>query len=111
VAQVSVDVLPAWVADMDFGVAPSITAALTRLTQNQEYGYAAREGVLAAAFVRRMERRFGWHTIPPTPRDRRSGAGQLLLGHGVQRAGRRDSVATSRPIRRSCAPSRTPAAA
>src|SRR5271167_1868207 len=30
------DVLPAWVADMDFGVAPSITAALTRLTQNQD---------------------------------------------------------------------------
>src|ERR1700733_5406747 len=56
------DVLPAWVADMDFGVAPSITAALTRLTQNQEYGYAAREGALAAAFVRRMERRFDWHT-------------------------------------------------
>ncbi len=58
------DVLPAWVADMDFGVAPSITAALTRLTQNQEYGYAAREGVLAAAFARRMQRRFGWHTDP-----------------------------------------------
>jgi len=58
------DVLPAWVADMDFGVAPSITAALTRLTQNQEYGYAARDGVLAEAFVRRMERRFGWRTDP-----------------------------------------------
>src|ERR1700759_1100638 len=58
------DVLPAWVADMDFGVASSITAALTRLTDNQEYGYAAREGVLAAAFIRRMERRFGWHTDP-----------------------------------------------
>ncbi|HEX3404415.1 MAG TPA: PatB family C-S lyase [Acetobacteraceae bacterium] len=58
------DVLPAWVADMDFGVAPPITAALARLTDNQEYGYAAREGVLAAAFVRRMERRFGWHTDP-----------------------------------------------
>ncbi len=58
------DVLPAWVADMDFGVAPSITAALARLTENQEYGYAAREGTLAAAFVRRMERRFGWHTDP-----------------------------------------------
>src|SRR4029077_12136075 len=40
-----------------FGVASSITAALTRLTQNQEYGYAAREGVLAEALVRRMERR------------------------------------------------------
>jgi cystathionine beta-lyase len=58
------DVLPAWVADMDFGVAPSITAALARLTENQEYGYAAREGVLAAAFARRMQRRFGWHTDP-----------------------------------------------
>jgi cystathionine beta-lyase len=58
------DVLPAWVADMDFGVAPPITAALARLTDNQEYGYAAREGVLAAAFVRRMESRFGWHTDP-----------------------------------------------
>jgi cystathionine beta-lyase len=58
------DVLPAWVADMDFGVAPSVAAAMNRLTQNQEYGYAAREGVLAAAFVRRMERRFGWHTDP-----------------------------------------------
>src|SRR5277367_4546887 len=58
------DVLPAWVADMDFGVASSITAALTRLTRNQEYGYAAREGVLAEAFVRRMERRFVWHTDP-----------------------------------------------
>src|ERR1035437_5259113 len=58
------DVLPAWVADMDFGVAPSIAAAMTRLTRDQEYGYAAREGVLTAAFVRRMERRFGWHTDP-----------------------------------------------
>jgi cystathionine beta-lyase len=58
------DVLPAWVADMDFGVAPSITAALARLTQEQEYGYAARDGVLATAFVRRMKRRFGWHTDP-----------------------------------------------
>jgi hypothetical protein len=41
------DVLPAWVADMDFGVAPSITAALARLnlTRNQEYGYAARDAL------------------------------------------------------------------
>ena len=58
------DVLPAWVADMDFGVAPPIAAAMARLTENQEYGYAAREGVLAEAFARRMERRFGWHTDP-----------------------------------------------
>src|SRR6201982_2971106 len=58
------DVLPAWVADMDFGIAPSITDALARLMRDQEYGYAARDGVLAAAFLRRMERRFGGHTDP-----------------------------------------------
>src|SRR3978361_842662 len=56
------DVLPAWVADMDFGVAPAITAAMSRPTRDQEYGYAARDGALANAFVRRMESRFGWHT-------------------------------------------------
>jgi cystathionine beta-lyase len=58
------DVLPAWVADMDFGVAPAIAEALARLNRDQEYGYAAREGVLAAAFARRMESRFGW-TVDP----------------------------------------------
>ncbi|HEY1931611.1 MAG TPA: PatB family C-S lyase [Acetobacteraceae bacterium] len=58
------DVLPAWVADMDFGVAPAVTAAMQRLTDNQEYGYAARDGVLAAAFARRMQRRFDW-TVDP----------------------------------------------
>jgi cysteine-S-conjugate beta-lyase len=54
------DVLPAWVADMDFGVAPAIAEAMARLARNQEYGYAARDGALAAAFARRMQRRFGW---------------------------------------------------
>ena len=58
------DVLPAWVADMDFGVAPAIAAAMKRLTDNQEYGYAARDGVLAEAFARRMGSRFGWHVNP-----------------------------------------------
>jgi cystathionine beta-lyase len=105
------DVLPAWVADMDFGVAPSITAALTRLTQNQEYGYAAREGVLAEAFVRRMQRRFGWHTDP---------ANTLAVGDLVQAsfssvmpsASRRTRFCCSfPPIRHSCARSRTRAVA
>ncbi len=58
------DVLPAWVADMDFGVAPAIADALARLARNQEYGYAARDGALAEAFTRRMQRRFGWQTDP-----------------------------------------------
>jgi cysteine-S-conjugate beta-lyase len=58
------DVLPAWVADMDFGVAPPIAEAMARLARNQEYGYAAREGALQAAFSCRMQGRFGWWTDP-----------------------------------------------
>ena len=58
------DVLPAWVADMDFGVAPPIAEALAKLARNQEYGYAARDGALAGAFARRMQSRFNW-TVDP----------------------------------------------
>ena len=56
------DVLPAWVADMDFTVAPAVVEAMERLVRDQEFGYAARAGALEAAFVRRMENRFGWQT-------------------------------------------------
>ena len=69
------DVLPAWVADMDFGIAPPIAAALGRLAENEEYGYANRAGVLEAAFSRRMASRFGWQTDP---------ADTLTLGDLVQ---------------------------
>ena len=72
------DVLPAWVADMDFGVAPAITEALARLARNQEYGYAAREGALAAAFSRRMGRRFDWHTDPADKRAPKFIKGRLV---------------------------------
>ena len=51
---------PTWIS----ASRPPITAALQRLTDNQEYGYAAREGALAAAFARRMQRRFGWQADP-----------------------------------------------
>ncbi len=69
------DVLPAWVADMDFGVAAPVTAALRRLADAQEYGYAARDGDLARSFARRMNDRFGWQPDP---------AGMLPIGDLVQ---------------------------
>jgi cystathionine beta-lyase len=58
------DVLPAWVADMDFGVAPPVRESLQKLIDADEFGYPERTGVLEAAFVRRMQRRFGWQTRP-----------------------------------------------
>lgn len=60
------DVLPAWVADMDFAVAEPVQAAIRRIVDQQDYGYPyrAREDALAAAFVERMRDRFGW-TVDP----------------------------------------------
>jgi cystathionine beta-lyase len=59
-------VLPAWVADMDFAVAPPVQAAICRLVDHQDYGYASRlgEASLEAAFAQRMRERFGWAVDP-----------------------------------------------
>jgi cystathionine beta-lyase len=56
------DVLPAWVADMDFPVAPAVQAAVSRVVEQMDYGYPWRpEGAgVEAAFVDRMQERFGW---------------------------------------------------
>lgn len=56
------DVLPAWVADMDFRVPPAVERAIARVTEQGDYGYAHREGPESAgwAFARRMRERFGW---------------------------------------------------
>ncbi len=59
------DVLPCWVADMDFAVAPEVRAAMDHLARDLDYGYPFRgkdgaASALAQAFVRRMQARFGW---------------------------------------------------
>nr|WP_283949707.1 PatB family C-S lyase [Limobrevibacterium gyesilva] len=64
-AKYGADVLPAWVAEMDFSVAYPIRRAMDRLVQAQEYGYPQRDGrsaddAVATAFAARMQSRFGW---------------------------------------------------
>lgn len=64
-ARYPADVLPAWVAEMDFAVAYPIRRAMDRIVAEQEYGYPMRNGgsadrALAEAFGRRMKARFGW---------------------------------------------------
>ena len=56
------DVLPAWVADMDFRIAEPIQAALRQLIDQTDFGYGFRMGErsLEEAFVHRMQERFGW---------------------------------------------------
>ena len=61
------DILPAFVAEMDFSVAEPIREAMLRTIETGDYGYPQYKGVkaelaVAEAFVARMEKRFGWKT-------------------------------------------------
>lgn len=63
------DVIPVWVADMDFPVASCIQRALERIVEQGDYGYALRDGEapqvsVGIAFAKRMQERFGWHVDP-----------------------------------------------
>lgn len=62
-------VIPAWVAEMDFPVAPPVRRALRRVVDYDELGYPPRgaEGPvtrLQHVFATRMASRFGWHAAP-----------------------------------------------
>ena len=60
------DVLPAWVAEMDFPIAAPIRSELRRFTEQSDLGYpiALRETGLAEIFSERMQERFDWHPDP-----------------------------------------------
>jgi cystathionine beta-lyase len=60
------DVLPAWVADMDFSVPEPVQAAIRAIVDRADYGYPARKGGsrIQEAFAERMAARFGWELDP-----------------------------------------------
>ncbi|MGD9942803.1 MAG: MalY/PatB family protein [Burkholderiaceae bacterium] len=68
------DVLPAWIAEMDFTAAEPVQRALQELVDRQDYGYPRRDGArpdayLARAFAERMGTAFDWdvdaqHVVP-----------------------------------------------
>jgi cysteine-S-conjugate beta-lyase len=63
------DVLPAFVADMDFSVAAPIQAAIERIVRDRDYGYPLRNGeradrLVARVFAERMKSRYGWELSP-----------------------------------------------
>jgi cystathionine beta-lyase len=67
--QYDADVLPAFVADMDFAVAAPIQAAIERIVRDGDYGYPLRNGekadrLVANAFAKRMKSRYGWELSP-----------------------------------------------
>lgn len=56
------DILPAWVADMDFPVAPAILAAITGMLDTQDLGYPRHDASQRVfdAFAHWMRTRHGW---------------------------------------------------
>ena len=60
--RVDPDVIPAWVADMDFPVAPVIADAIEHTVRRGDLGYPRWEDghPLRAAFAGRMRDRYGW---------------------------------------------------
>ena len=63
------DVIPAWVAEMDFSVAAPIQAAVQQTVDQMDYGYPLRNGARADiavnnAFAARMKERFDWEVDP-----------------------------------------------
>lgn len=58
------DVLPLFVAETDFPLAPAVTAALEEAVRTGDTGYVASRTPLAAAYAGFAQRRFGW-TVDP----------------------------------------------
>jgi cystathionine beta-lyase len=60
------EVLPAWVADMDFPIARPVEEAILDVLERNDVGYPGEPTVqaLASAFSQRMSDRFGWQPDP-----------------------------------------------
>src|SRR5690349_12558223 len=58
------DVLPMWVADMDFRVAPAISLALRQVVDHGIFGYTKPPAALAEAICARLSKRYAWAVTP-----------------------------------------------
>ncbi|ROQ36565.1 cystathionine beta-lyase [Frondihabitans sp. PhB188] len=58
------DVLPLFVAEMDYGIAPAIEEALIARVRSSDLGYLDGPGPLAPAFARFAVDRWGWDVAP-----------------------------------------------
>ncbi|HEY9302969.1 MAG TPA: MalY/PatB family protein [Mycobacterium sp.] len=59
------DVLPLWIAEMDFPTAPAVVDGIRACVADEEFGYPAfREDTLSVATADWCRRRYGWHVTP-----------------------------------------------
>lgn len=59
------DILPMWVADMDFETAPSVEEALKKRVDTAIYGYASETKEYFNAICQWFSRRYDWHFSTP----------------------------------------------
>src|SRR5512143_335552 len=60
----SKEVIPMWVADMDFPVARPIVEALQKRAEHEFYGYTQAGPEVVDSVVDRLQRKFGWKIQP-----------------------------------------------
>jgi len=91
------DVLPMWVADMDFRSPQPIIDALAARVQQGVFGYGTDSSALKATLVERMQRLYGW-TIEPESIIMLPGlvSGLNIVSKAVGNPG--DSVLTNTPV-------------
>ena len=58
------DVMPLWVADMDFAAPPAVIEALRRRVEHGVFGYNQPTASQVDAVVAYLERHFGWRIDP-----------------------------------------------
>ena len=58
------EILPLWVAEMDFATCPAVAEAVREAAQREVFGYETRDGRLARATAAWCERRYGWPVDP-----------------------------------------------
>ena len=58
------DVLPLWVADMDFASPEPVVRALRERVEHGVFGYGFEEPEFAQVFVDRLQKRYGWTVSP-----------------------------------------------
>jgi len=58
------DVIPLWVADMDFACAPAVVEALHRRVDHPIYGYSDPPPELAGTVAAYLQREYGWKVEP-----------------------------------------------
>lgn len=91
------DVLPMWVADMDFRSPQPIVDALAMRVQQGVFGYGTDSQALKATLVARMQRLYGW-TISPDDIIMLPGlvSGLNIVARAIGNPG--DSVLTNTPV-------------